>query len=243
VLIAAIGYGLLTLLLQPVGVVAVSTSVLLTLLSVVALVRYLQQVTMLFHPVGLSRRLIADTYHRISAVSTLPVRGPGRSVSYHLQRQTADDLRRLDDLLHTLDDERKSREIADIVALLGALLGEYLRLRRGIAADSTWFPLRNVVLSDDEVSLDIRRMHEGLGLGTVQGQRQDHQWFERTLFKIFGTVASMAAARGDHAARNAVVDVVAALLPQTWRVQEIDALQGALDLLDRIWARRPGRRA
>lgn len=233
VLIAAISYGLLALLLQPVGVIAVLTSILLTLLSLVALVRYLQHATMLFHPAGLSRRLVAETHRRISAVATLPARGPGRSVSYHLQRQTAADLGRLADLLQALGDERKNREISDVVALLGALLDEYLRMRRGIPADSMWFPLRNVVLADNEVGLEIRRMHEGLGLGAVQGQRQDHQWFERAMFGIFGTVASAACVRGDHAALNAVVDVVAATLPDTWRAQEIDALEGALDLLDR----------
>lgn len=64
VLIAAISYGLLALLLQPVGVIAVLTSILLTLLSLVALVRYLQHATMLFHPAGLSRRLVAETHRR-----------------------------------------------------------------------------------------------------------------------------------------------------------------------------------
>ncbi|MDQ6905380.1 MAG: hypothetical protein M3176_00995 [Chloroflexota bacterium] len=230
----AMTYSLICLLVRPVGLVAAAVSVLLTLLGIVALVRYLTRAVALFHPTGLSRHLVADVRRRIAAVATSPAPGPGRSVAHYLRLQSADDFARLDDLLTLLGEEKRSREAGESIGLLGALLHEYLAMRRRIPAGSMWFPLRDVALGEDEVGLDIRRMHEALGIGVVQGQKQDTEWFERTVIGILGQAATAARSRGDHHVLHTTVDIAAELMTQAWRTQEIVTLRDLLDLLDRI---------
>lgn len=234
VLLLAFTFSLSSLLFQNRGAVTTIVSLALALISVSLLLGYLQSAILLFHPAGLSARLVSEIPPWIDTMATAPNADVGRSVAIGIQRRTAIYLISLDELLVSLVRKGESRPVAESLSSLRGLLDYYLKRRRRIPETSDWYPIGTIIQSEEQSDRSILQMFQQLGLGPAQQQERDLYWFERAILRLFQRVADVAREHKEVLALYAMANHLDDLLVAAWREQELHTLYSLLDLADSI---------
>jgi hypothetical protein len=227
-------FSVLSLFLKHPGYLVTACSTLLALVSIAAVVSYLRQVSLLFHPVGVAQRFAEECIGAIDSAAVLPGRNPGESVLNHLQQQVRLNIARLDDLLTMLVARRHFKEASDALLWLGYILQHYLFKRRLVPPDSAWYPKLTVAAPENEVDWSIRHINEQLALGPVTTPVAQRDWLERSMLGLLTRVASTARRRGNQSVIRSATEVITHLAIASWREQELETVKGILALFDTI---------